>query len=135
MNEIQYTIKLPPISKKNSQQILTNKATGRPFIMPSRKYKDYEKAAAAFLLPRPAAPIDRPVNVKCLFYMPTRRIVDLTNLLEAADDVLVYAGILADDNSRIVVGHDGSRVLYDKDNPRTEIIITKIPGPEQMALF
>lgn len=123
-DEIRYTIPLPPISKKNSQQILKNPKTGRPFIMPSKKYKQYEAAAAAFLLPRPESPIDREVNVKCLFYMPTRRVVDLVNLLEAADDVLVYAGVLEDDNSRIIVGHDGSRVLYDKERPRTEIVIT-----------
>ena len=41
-------------------------------------------------------------------------------------DILVDAGILEDDNSNIVAGHDGSRVLYDKENPRTEILITRI---------
>ena len=66
-----------------------------------------------------------PVEVKCLFYMPTRRKVDLTNLLEAIDDILVYAGTLADDNSSIIVSHDGSRVLYDKENPRTEVYISR----------
>ncbi len=50
---ITYTIKLPPVTKKNSQQILTNRATGRPFIMPSAKYKQYEYEAAWFLKPRP----------------------------------------------------------------------------------
>ena len=48
-----------------------------------------------------------------------------TNLLEAIDDILVYAGTLADDNSSIIVSHDGSRVLYDKDNPRTEVYISQ----------
>ena len=56
--------------------------------------------------------------------MPTRRRVDLLNLLEASLDILVDAGILEDDNSSIVVSHDGSRVLYDKENPRAEITIT-----------
>ena len=73
---------------------------------------------------RGKARIDYPVNVKCVFYMPTRRRVDLTNLLEAVDDVLVRSGVLADDHSGIVVSHDGSRVLYDKENPRTEVEIT-----------
>ena len=35
MAEIKYVIKIPPITKKNSQQIMTNKATSRPFIMPT----------------------------------------------------------------------------------------------------
>ena len=133
--EIRYCIKRPPITKKNSQQILMNKKTGRPFIMPSRKYREYEEAAIWHLYPKPQAPIDYPVNVQCVFYMPTLRLVDLTNLLEAAADVLVHAGILADDNSRIVVAHDGSRVSYDKLNPRTEITITPLDVDQQMDLF
>jgi Holliday junction resolvase RusA-like endonuclease len=70
--------------------------------------------------------IDYPVNVKCLFFMKTRRKVDLTNLLEAVDDVLVYYGIVVDDNYKVIAGHDGSRVMVDKDNPRTEIYITAL---------
>ena len=119
---VKFTIKLPPITKKNSQQILVNKATGRPFIMPSKQYKEYERDAMWFI-PRPEQPIDYPVNVKCTFYMPTRRKVDLTNLLEAVDDIMVKAGLFKDDHSGIVVSHDGSRVLYDKENPRTEVEI------------
>lgn len=118
---IKFTIPLPPISKKNSQQILVNKATGRPFIMPSAKYKEYEQAALWYI-PKNIF-INCPVNVKCLFYMPTKRKCDLTNLLEAVDDVLVKAGLLADDNYTIVESHDGSRVLYDKEKPRTEVVI------------
>ena len=36
--------------------------------------------------------IDYAVNVKCLFYMPTNRRVDLTNLLEAIDDACKKLG-------------------------------------------
>lgn len=57
--------------------------------------------------------------------MPTHRRVDLTNLLEAIDDVLVHTRVLEDDNSNIIVSHDGSRVLYDKENPRTEVYISR----------
>lgn len=134
MAEIKYIVKLPPVSKKNSQEILTNRKTGRPFIMPSSKYRQYEREAAWFLKPRPPRPIECEVSVKCLFYMPTRRRVDLNNLLEAATDLLVSAGVLKDDHYGIVVSHDGSRVLYDKESPRTEITITRMPGDWQMAL-
>jgi Holliday junction resolvase RusA-like endonuclease len=129
MAEITYVIKLPPITKKNSQQILTNPKTGRPFIMPSAKYKQYEKEAAWFLKPCPPHPIVCPVNIKCLFYLPTRRRCDLTNLLEAVDDLLVHCGIIADDHYGIVEAHDGSRCFVDKNNPRTEITITRIIDP------
>lgn len=124
---IKFIVPLPPISKKNSQQILTNRATGRPFIMPSKKYKDYEKEAARYIPKlRQPEPINRPVNIKCLFYMPTKRKCDLTNLLEAIDDVMVKAGLLADDDFTVIQSHDGSRVLHDKENPRTEVYIEAV---------
>ena len=131
--EVKYTIKLPPVTKKNSQQILMNKSTGRPFIMPSAKYKQYERDAVWFLKPRPSRPIEYAVNVKCEFYMPNRRRTDLNNLLEAVTDLLVHAGILADDHYGIVVSHDGSRCYVDKDNPRTEITITRVIAPATTA--
>lgn len=70
--------------------------------------------------------IDYPVNIKALYYMPTRRKVDLVNLHSALHDSLVAANVLLDDNSQIVVSTDGSRVLYDRVNPRTEIIIERL---------
>lgn len=119
---IKFIVNLPPISKKNSQQILINKATGRPFIMPSKQYKEYEKAALWFI-PK-VETIDKPVNVQCLFYMPTQRKCDLVNMQEAILDVMVKAGLLADDNYTIVQSMNGSRVFCDKKYPRTEVYIT-----------
>ena len=119
--ELNITVPLPPVTKKNSQQIFKNPATGAFFIAPSKAYGEYEKRALQYI------PTDRRMerecSVKCLFYMPTHRRVDLVNLLEAADDLLVKAGVLPDDSSEIIFSHDGSRVKYDKDKPRTEITI------------
>lgn len=121
---IEITVPLAPVTKKNSMRIMHSSKTGKPFIMPSQKYIDYEAEAVWHCKKaRVQRPIEEPVEVKCLFYMPTRRRVDLTNLLESIDDVLVRAGVLKDDHSGIIVSHDGSRVLYDKDNPRTEVFI------------
>lgn len=117
------TIPLAPVSKKNSQRILLNTKTGRHFISPSVQYERYERDAMRTLVGLPNISIREPVNVKALFFMPTRRRVDLVNLLEAVDDVLVRRGVLLDDNSTIIVSHDGSRVMYDKLHPRTEIVI------------
>lgn len=121
---IKFKIPLPPITKKNSQQIFINRATGRPFIMPSQKNKEYERDAMPFI-PKNIY-INCPVNVKCLFYMPTKRKCDLTNLLEAIDDIMVKAGLLSDDNYTVIASHDGSRVYYDKSNPRTEVYIEPV---------
>lgn len=124
---IEIIIPIAPVTKKNSQQIVYK--NGRPIIIPSAKYKKYEKECGRFIEP-PAIPVKEPVNVQCLYYMPTRRRVDLVNLQECTLDVLVKYGVLEDDNSKIVVSMDGSRVFYDKHNPRTEICIT---GAESKA--
>ena len=122
-------IDLPPVSKKNSQQII--RINGRPCIIPSKVYKAYEKAAVELIRQQWSdEPIGEPVNVAMVFHMPTRRRVDLVNLQEAALDVLVKAKVLTDDNCSIVTSMDGSAVAYDKDNPRTEIRIT---GKEESA--
>lgn len=120
------TIELAPITKKNSQQIIRNRKTKRPLIIPSEQYSNYEKACAEYIPQMPFNMFECPVNVKCLYYMPTHRRVDLVNLQEATLDILVKYGILKDDNSNIVVSMDGSRVLYDKEHPRTEIEITEV---------
>lgn len=118
---ITFSIPLPPITKKNSMQILVNRATGKPFIAPSKQYKQYERDAMRFI-PRQNC-IVTPVCIKATFYMPTKRKCDLTNLLEALDDILVKAGLIWDDNYTVVASHDGSRVYVDKENPRTEVAI------------
>ena len=119
---IQFTISIPPRTKKNSQQIIKRK--GRPVIVPSKAYKQYEKDSRYFM-PK-IETIDYPVNIKAIYYMPTRRRVDLCNLHEALFDSLVHHGVIADDNCRIVVSMDGSRVEYSKDNPRTEVTIERV---------
>lgn len=124
---IEITVPLAPVTKKNSMRIVRNRKTGKRRIMPSQQSMDYEAEALWHCKrARVQRPIEKPVEVKCLFYMPTRRRVDLTNLLESIDDVLVRAGVLKDDHSGIIVSHDGSRVLYDKDNPRTEVFIREM---------
>lgn len=115
---LNYTIPLPPVTKKNSQRILRT-SNGRPFIAQSKKYMEYARAALLYLKPPPGGPIDFPVNVKMVFYVGTKRRVDLVNLQEAALDILVAARVLKDDNSGIVADMDGSRVYYDKENTRT----------------
>lgn len=102
-------IELTPVTKKNSQQII--RVGNRMMIVPSKKYKEYETQCMPFLEP---LHIDYPVNIKAMYYMPTRRRVDLCNLHEALCDVLVKHGVIEDDNSNIVVSMDGSRVCYDK---------------------
>lgn len=118
-----YTIPTAPVSKKNSQRIVTNRITGKPFIIQSPQYEDYENYASYFLRPKPQKPIDYPVTVRCIYYMPTRRKVDTANLNAAIHDILVKYRILADDNRDVIASTDGTRTYYDKESPRAEITI------------
>ena len=120
----QSLIPLNPRSKKNNQKIVYNQRTRKPMVMQGDIYKQYEQDCGWFLKP-PAEPIDCPVNVRCVFYRDTARRCDLTNLLEAIDDILVKYKVIADDNFNIIAGHDGSRVYIDRFNPRTEITIER----------
>ena len=121
----QCTILGQPITKKNSQQIMINPKTKKPFIMPSEKYKEFEKASSQYINP-PQEPINRPVNIKCIYYMQTARACDLTNLMEATHDILVKHKVLSDDNNKVIYAVDGSRVCYDKEAPRTEVFIEEV---------
>lgn len=117
-----------PRTKKNSARICVTHS-GQRFVRPSAAYEQYEKACL-WQLKGKAWHIDRPVNVRCLYFMRTRRKVDLCNLIEASCDILVNAGVLEDDHAWIVASHDGSRVQYDKSDPRVEITITEVQHGE-----
>lgn len=114
-----------PRTKKNSPRFI--RAGGRTMLIPSEAYLDYERDFIR-QIPRGFVrePINCPVNLRCVYYMGTRRKVDLVNLLEATCDILVKAGVLEDDNARIVVGHDGSEVRLDREDPRVEIEIQEV---------
>ena len=106
-----------PITKKNGMM------RTKHGIIQSPQYRQYEADALWQIPATVRLGIDQPCNVRCVYHMPTRGKVDLLNLLSATCDILVKAGVIADDNSRIVTGHDGSRVLYDKERPRVEVRI------------
>lgn len=120
---LQFTIPLQPITKKNNGRIIKNKETGKCGFIPSEQYKRYEKDCQYFI---PAHYIKDPINVKAIFYMKTKGLVDLTNLNESLHDIMQEYNCIVDDDCKIIVSTDGSRVMYDKDNPRTEVTIERI---------
>lgn len=75
MEKIVFTILGKPITKKNSQRIVICK--NRPLILPSKAYLKYEKDCKKYM--PDTKQIDYPINVKAVYYMPTRHRVDLTN--------------------------------------------------------
>ena len=118
-----YTLLGAPRTKKNSQRIFKGRG-GQPFLVPSAAYAQYEKDCLR-QIHSPRQPVAA-VNLKCVYYMPNRRRVDLVNLMEATCDILVKAGVLDDDCAAVAPGHDGSRVLLDRQRPRVEIEIIEI---------
>lgn len=130
---IEFTIPVRPATKKNSGQIIQVK--GRSILIPSKQYKQFEKACLPYLkqVKDTAGVINYPVNVQCIFFTETKRKIDLPNLLNAIDDAMVKSKLLIDDNRDIIAAHDGSRVFHDKFNPRIEIIITKIKDYKQWS--
>ncbi|MEJ8785102.1 RusA family crossover junction endodeoxyribonuclease [Peptoniphilus sp. HCN-40583] len=123
MEPIHITLRGRPITKKNSQRIV--RAGGFKKIIPSEQFERYEEQCV-YQLMRVKKVKNKPLNMQCVYYMPTRHRVDLVNLLEATCDILVSANIIEDDNCKIIAGHDGSRVLYDKEDPRVEITLTEV---------
>ena len=113
-------------TKKNSQQLITIKTKygkNRTIPIPSKQYLEFEKACKPYLenidLTKKGA-----FNLDCVFYMKTKRKVDLPNLLNSICDMLVHHKVISDDNSKIVYSFDGSCVNYDKENPRVVINIS-----------
>ena len=119
---IHFTLNVVPHSKKNSSQICRLK-NGRTLLLPSKLYKKFEDECLSLIGDDLKLNISNPITVQAHFYCKTRRKIDLTNLLEALDDMLVKAGVIKDDCRDVVASHDGSRVYYDKENPRIEIWI------------
>lgn len=116
-------IKIPLLTrpKKNSQRIVFR--YGKPIIIQSKQYKEFEKACGYYLKP---LEINYPVNLKCTFYVPDRRKRDLVNLLNAIQDVLVKYEVIEDDNCNIIRSVDGSRIIYEKGREETIIEIEEI---------
>lgn len=125
--DLSFCIKVPPVTKKNHQQIASVPIKGtnrtRLMVLPSKAYRQYENECGDYI---PDWDINYPVNIEATFYMGHKRKVDLVNLEEALCDVLVKHGCIVDDNSEIIVSMDGSRVAYDKLAPRTEVKIRRV---------
>lgn len=125
-----YTIPLDPRTKKNHQTI-AGKGPRCPkcgkrqkqYIRQGHANTEYSAKAARFLVPKPSKPFCGEIHIVYHLYMQTRRRVDDLNLYAALDDILVSEGIIRDDSIKYIRCRDGSRVLYDKENPRAEIYI------------
>lgn len=141
---IQLIIPVEPRPKKNGSRILWKKTDKpfqikigkwvaeqinfRPLIIPSEGNENFEKAIIPYFLEvlKTTGVINYPINLQAIYYRGTKHRIDLTNLHEALHDAMTKSGLILDDNRDIIGGTDGSRVFYDKFNPRIEITITEL---------
>jgi Holliday junction resolvase RusA-like endonuclease len=94
-------------------------------MIQSDAYRRYEKDCLKIIPGKYRVNIDRPCIVTTVFFMPDNRRVDPSNLVSAAHDVMVKAGILSDD-SRKIIHKMVAWCETDRKNPRTEIEIEVI---------
>jgi Holliday junction resolvase RusA-like endonuclease len=124
-----------PAVKKNNQRTIWHKYLKRMIVVYDTKYTAWEKdclkqlglsANGRIINDKDRVKnIDFPIILKCHFFVNDNRTRDLSNFYESIQDVLVKAGILVDDNYKIISGHDGSRMFVDPKNPRIEFWILK----------
>ncbi|MDY6893850.1 MAG: RusA family crossover junction endodeoxyribonuclease [Thermotogota bacterium] len=106
-------------SKKNSKIIVWR--GGKQLIISSKAYRRWEKEARESIhmqmLQKNADLIEHPVEIEAQIYYKGNR-PDLSGCLESIGDCL--EGVVIK-NDRQIISWDGSRVYYDKNNPRTEL--------------
>lgn len=132
-----FTILGSPRTKKTSQRIVRNRATGKMLIISAKAKADWETTATEQLRAQRgpttivnvrrkgkmiALPVQfsGPVRVTALFYRD-RDIGDATGFYQALADALEKSGVLA--NDRQIEDWDGSRRLVDRANPRVEVTV------------
>lgn len=127
---------------KNSKKIV--RAGKRLSLVPSSRATEWMRTASEQLKYQWAQIFSKPIpahieiNAEIRTYLSTRRRADASNLYQSVEDVLQsctsrckpgcakHAGVIVDDYQ--VRTHNGSDRLYDKNNPRVEIILTRYRG-------
>lgn len=112
-------------SKKNSKSIITNRRTGKPMIVASKRAKDMEKNMAREFSAQHGghSAIDTPSSVCMKLYRKDNIKRDLDNVATSVLDGLARGDVIADDNYSIVKSLHIEDCGVDKNNPRVEIEI------------
>ncbi len=109
-------------SKKNSKRII--QVHGRPIIISSKDYLDWEKDALVYLK---GIKINGKIEgIVIKIFADSKRKSDLTNKAESIMDALVKAEVIEDDNWFVVPELLLKFGGVDKENPRAEIVIKSI---------
>lgn len=107
-------------SQKNNKQIIPSRP---PRLVDNPRVKLWRKDTAKFLRETYKEDLkDKQVIAIYTFYMKDRTRRDIDNMISSCNDALVEAGILSDDNWKVLrIG--GAEAHLDKENPRAEIVL------------
>ena len=111
-------------SQKNSKQIVHNRYTGKTMLISSNIVQAWKKIAA-YQLNQYKDRFDSKIQIDYLFYVKDNRRRDTDNMIASVNDSLMASGIIKDDCWQLLrIGSADAQI--DKENPRCEIIITKL---------
>lgn len=119
---MRFTVPGPPVPKARPRTITDSRGRTRTYT-PART-QAYEQAVA--LCAQAAGPEpelwEALLEVRMIFYMPTKRATDTDNLIKSVLDA--GNGIIYRDDKQVHRVEAEKR--YDKHNPRTEVEVTKL---------
>ncbi len=120
-------------SKKNSKVLARVK--GRPMLLPSRKYQEWEKRARLAIMAegRPPEPF-KAARLFMVIYHGDMIKRDSNNATQGIQDVLVEMGVLEDDNW-MVIGTPEVVHMVDVDDPRLEVTVEESEPTDWKAIF
>lgn len=139
---MQFVISGQTPAKKNSREVLRNRANGKLIIKPNAAFDAWQQAALYELIKVPKFGAGR-VQIDYMFYVANNVPRDLDNMIASINDCLQAAkcdtafirgkvrpvkgtGILAGDNWQLLrIGSADAEI--DRENPRAVITVTEIP--------
>lgn len=120
-------------SKKNSKVLARVK--GRPMLLPSRKYQEWEKRARLAIMAegRPPKPL-KAARLSMVIYHGDLIKRDSNNATQGVQDVLVDMGVIQDDNW-MVIGTPEVVHMVDVQDPRLEVTVEESEPKDWKAIF
>lgn len=120
-------------SKKNSKVLARVK--GRPMLLPSRKFQEWEKMARLAIMAegRPPEPF-KAARLFMVIYHGDMIKRDSNNATQGVQDVLVDMGVLEDDNW-MVIGTPEVVHMVDVEDPRLEVTVEESDPTDWKAIF
>lgn len=121
MKECVFMLSGQVVPKKNSRQLFYR--NGRMINIPSKRYQEWHDNCLdqldVFRIPK----LNPPYRITYSFWMKDKRTKDLDNLISSCNDLLKDAGIIQDDDSKLLTEIHAYYKGVSKESPRVKIDI------------